>query len=153
MDMMGLDYYHVPTRCEQCGGVMIFKGVGEYACEDCGLLAYDDYGKVRLYIETHPGANSSDIEEGTGVPGRVIRRLLREERIEIAANSKVFIRCEACGKNIRSGRFCLDCEVKYHRVAEERERKRNKKIAGFGMEKTQRDEGERRYFGKDTSKL
>ncbi|MDR0949976.1 MAG: hypothetical protein LBM69_10725 [Lachnospiraceae bacterium] len=131
---------------------MIFKGVGEYACEECGHVAYDDYGKVRLYIETHPGVNSQDIQNGTGVSGRVIRRLLREERLQIAPNSRVFIQCEACGKDIRSGRFCPECEVKYHRVTEERERSKKKKMEGFSMEKKSTEEGERRYIPYDNNK-
>jgi DNA-directed RNA polymerase subunit M/transcription elongation factor TFIIS len=150
MDMLGWDHYHIPSTCEKCNGIMIFMGVGEYKCEECGYIAYDDYGKVRLYIETHPGANASEIEDKTGVTGRTIRRLIREERIEVAANSKVLITCEACGKDIRSGRFCPECEVKYHRIAEERERKRKTKIAGFGTDRSTGEEGERRFFGKDT---
>ena len=47
------DIYHRPVLCEKCGGLMIFKGVGEYQCEDCKFVAYDDYGKTRLYIEKH----------------------------------------------------------------------------------------------------
>ena len=33
---LGLDPYHSPAYCSKCGGVMIFRGVGEYRCEDCG---------------------------------------------------------------------------------------------------------------------
>ena len=51
--------YNRPTYCEKCGGVMVFKGVGEYECEKCGALEYDDYGKVRNYIEKHMGANAA----------------------------------------------------------------------------------------------
>ena len=52
MNGMGaLDMYHIPRVCTECGGVMIFKGVGEYHCEECGAVDYDDYGKVRGYIE------------------------------------------------------------------------------------------------------
>ena len=36
--------YNRPTYCEKCGGGMVFKGVGEYECEKCGALEYDDYG-------------------------------------------------------------------------------------------------------------
>ena len=33
------DQYNIPTTCAQCGGVMVFKGVGEYQCEVCGEVA------------------------------------------------------------------------------------------------------------------
>ena len=41
VDAMG--YYNVPRLCKICGGVMVFKGVGEYRCEECGDVEYDDY--------------------------------------------------------------------------------------------------------------
>ena len=55
-DLLRMDEYNRPKTCEKCDGVMVFMGVGEYQCEDCGAIAYDDYGKVRLYIEGHRGA-------------------------------------------------------------------------------------------------
>ena len=41
--------YHRPIKCEKCGGIMVFKGVGEYQCEDCKFVAYDDYGKTPVH--------------------------------------------------------------------------------------------------------
>ena len=37
------DIYNRPLVCEECGGIMIFKGVGEYQCEKCRHVAYDEY--------------------------------------------------------------------------------------------------------------
>ncbi len=141
-----IDYYHVPHSCKQCGGVMVFKGVGEYHCEDCGFVDYDDYGKVRLYIEGHRGATAAEIESATGVSQRTIRQMLRESRIEIAEGSKTFLHCEMCGKNIRSGRFCPECEVKVHRSFEEQQRERLQKGAkGFGLQQRNVEEGQKRF--------
>lgn len=109
--MGGLDY-HKPDTCTICGGIMMFKGVGEYHCDMCGRIAYDDYGKVRCYIEEHPGANATQIEAGTGVSQKHIRQLLREARIEIASNSSTFLKCELCGAPIRSGVRCDKCDKK-----------------------------------------
>ena len=39
-----LDYYNIPRICQKCGGVMVFKGVGEYHCELCDFVDYDDAG-------------------------------------------------------------------------------------------------------------
>lgn len=55
-ELTNITTYNRPTYCAECGGVMVFKGVGEYQCEKCGYLDYDDYGKVRNYIEKHMGA-------------------------------------------------------------------------------------------------
>lgn len=141
-----LEKYHVPQVCKVCGGVMIFKGVGEYHCEECRAVDYDDYGKVRLYIEEHPGANAAQVEENTGVSQKIIRRLLKDGRIEVAEGSKSFLRCEVCGKSIRSGQFCPECETKVHHRIEEQQRAINMKNAkGVGMGQ-KGDEGQRRFM-------
>lgn len=72
---------HIPRICEECGGEYRYNGIGEYVCTKCGNLAYDDYGKVRNYLEIHPGATATEVEAGTGVTKMAIRRLLNEERI------------------------------------------------------------------------
>lgn len=146
--MDGLDFfdvYHVPRLCKECGGVMIYKGVGEYRCEDCDYLDFDDYGKVRLYIEKHRGATAAEIESAVGVSQRIIRKLLRDGRIEVAENSKVFLRCERCGKNIRSGQYCPECETNIHRSMEEQQREMLRKdVHGYGL--GQKDgEGQKRF--------
>lgn len=144
-EIMGLDEYHRPKQCELCGGVMIFKGVGEYQCEDCKALAYDDYGKVRLYIEGHKGATASEIEAATGVKQRTIRTMLKEGRLEVTPDSRTFLHCELCGKAIRYGRLCQECEVNYHRRMEEIQRQERKaKIQGFGHSNKEAS-GEKRF--------
>lgn len=146
MNLIGaLDAYHIPRVCQKCGGVMVFKGVGEYHCEDCGFVDYDDYGKVRMYIENHRGATAAEIEKEVGVAQRTVRRLLKDGRLEITEGSKVYLRCELCGKQIRSGQFCPDCEVKMHRNLEEKQREIARKVKqGFGMEK-KGEEGQKRF--------
>lgn len=142
-----MNQYNIPRVCTSCGGVMVFKGVGEYHCEDCGEVAYDDYGKVRLYIEEHRGATAAQIENAIGVSQRTIRKLLKEGRLEVAENSKTFLRCEVCGKSIRSGRYCPECEINVHRKMEEKQRQelqKSKHAQGYsGPQKV--DEGQKRF--------
>ena len=146
-----LEQYHVPQVCKECGGVMVFKGVGEYHCEECSAVDYDDYGKVRLYIEEHPGANAAQVEDNTGVTQKIIRRLLKDGRIEVAEGSKSFLRCEVCGKSIRSGQFCPECETKVHNRIEAQQRAINQKRSkGVGMG-AKGDEGQRRFMRKGGS--
>lgn len=139
------DVYHVPRLCVKCRGVMVYKGVGEYRCEDCDHLDYDDYGKVRLFIEQHRGATTVEIEAYTGVSQRIIRKLLRDGRLEIAENSKMFLRCERCGKNIRSGQYCPECETAIHRGMEEKQREMlRKEYQGYGRGPRE-GEGQKRF--------
>ena len=58
-----INTYNRPTYCSECGDVMVFKGLGEYRCEKCGFLDYDDYGKARNYVEKHMGANAAERSE------------------------------------------------------------------------------------------
>ncbi len=145
-ELLDEDNYNRPTICPECGGIMIFKGVGEYKCEDCGLLGYDDYGKARNYIEQHPGATMAEVASSTGVPQKSIRDMVRESRLEIAPSSNVFLRCEICGTTIRSGRFCTKCEATHHREIEEKARNaKNMDLAGFGVEKNIGEDGAKRF--------
>lgn len=138
--------YNIPKRCEECGGVMVYKGVGEYKCEDCKHVMYDDYGKVRLFVEKHPGALTSDVSAHTGVSQHNIRQMLKEERLEISANSSTFLRCEICGASIRSGRLCHKCEMDYHRAIEAEERAMRGPKEMSGIAKVQHvDDGEKRF--------
>ena len=144
-EFMDLDLYNRPRVCEACGGVMVFQGVGEYRCENCKAIAYDDYGKVRCYIETHKGAPAAEIEASTGIKQRTIRNLLKEGRLEVAADSKVFLHCEICKKESRAGRFCPECEKNYHRRLEEKQRQnRNAGMQVFGSGR-EIATGERRF--------
>ena len=76
---------------------------------------------------------------------RTVRRLLKDGRIEITEGSKVFLRCELCGKQIRSGEYCPECEIKVHRNLEEKQREMlHKATQGFGLDQKS-EEGQRRF--------
>lgn len=126
-ELLQLNDYNIPHTCKNCGGVMIFKGVGEYQCEDCKAIDYDDYGKVRKYVEEHKGATAAEVAAATKVTQRSIRNMLKEGRLQVAPNSRAFLNCEMCGKSISSGRLCAECETKYHRKLEEKVRQMHKK--------------------------
>lgn len=143
MEALGINNYNRPYVCKVCGGMMIFKGVGEYECENCHDLDYDDYGKARNYIELHPGANSAQIAEKTGVSQKAIRQMLKESKLEIASDSKTFMKCEICGADIRYGTLCEKCEVAYNRNMEA-EMRASRKMSGYGKEQKEQ-KGEKRF--------
>ena len=141
------EYYNIPTVCEDCGGIMVYEGIGIYHCEDCGKKAFDDYGKVRDYLEKHPGANVSEVETGTGVSSKKIMRMLREEMLTVAKGSRVLIPCERCGTPIRSGRFCPKCEADVHRILEDEARKKMAhNLKGVLVEEHKGESGQRRFM-------
>lgn len=124
---------------------MVFVGVGEYHCEDCKFVDYDDYGKVRNYIEEHKGANILMVAANTGVSKRQIRNLLRQDRIELVEEGLPILRCEMCRTPIRSGILCKKCTIENNRLMENRERQRQKALKGIGMGNTEGAEGEMRF--------
>ena len=140
--------------------MLVYKGLGEYRCEECGESEYDDYGKVRSYLEKHKGANVSrsylekhkganvsDISIETGVSRKSIRQMVKENRFEVIENRGGFLKCEMCGIAIKSGHFCPKCEEAFHRNVEteaRNERQRNMAMAGYGKERTG-DDGSKRY--------
>ena len=124
---------------------MVYRGIGEYICEECGAAEYDDYGKVRGYLEHHRGANVAEISDMTGVSHKSIRDMIKEKRFEIIDNKGGYLRCEMCGEKINSGRMCDKCERLYHKQVEEHTRaERNKNVSGYG-ENTHAERGSKRY--------
>ena len=145
-DFKDLDVYNKMSKCQEWGGAMKFKGWGEYRWEDCKYVAYDDYGKVRNYVEKHAGATAAQVSEATGVKQKTIRTMLKESRLEIAEGSNSYMKCEMCGASIRAGRVCSKCEPAYNKAMAEKSNKRNEKMmAGFGMEHRRGEEGAKRF--------
>lgn len=141
---ISLDDYHRPTLCSQCQGIMVYKGLGEYQCEECGATEYDDYGKVRNYLDDHRGANVAQISEETGVSHKSIRDMIKENRFEVIDNRGGYIRCEMCGCSINSGRLCSKCEISYHRMLEE-EARSNRNTAVMGGPGMHGESGSKRF--------
>lgn len=134
-----------PTICEKCEGVMVYRGLGEYKCEDCGEVVYDDYGKVRNYLEAHKGATVATISDETGVTRKSIRDMVKDNRFEVVEDRGNFITCEVCGVKIKSGRLCPKCEMEYHRQMEAELRAGHKKnIAVHGQARVG-EQGSKRF--------
>ncbi len=146
--------YHAPRNCENCNGVMHYKGIGEYSCEYCGHIMYDDYGLVRNYLEVNPGATSALVARETGVSEKTIKNMLKEERLQIREDSRSFMKCEGCGASITSGRYCEACAKIAMAVAK---RKKDKQILEEKKEHVQvisteiprGEQGRKRFLGND----
>ncbi len=152
LKMLTIDDFHRPTECKDCGGIMIYQGVGEYQCEDCGKKDYDDYGKVRNYLERFRGATVAQVSANTGISHKKIRDMVKENRFEVIDDQMGYLKCEICGVNIKSGRFCSNCEMAYHRSKEAEERARRKGAIEGGSVMVSEATGSKRFTRKDKEK-
>ncbi len=57
----------IPLECEVCGEPVKLVSVGVYKCEKCGAENYDDFYKVRAYLEKYGPAPAMVIAKNTGV--------------------------------------------------------------------------------------
>ncbi len=104
----GGQQYDKVKLCPGCNSMMKYVYGELYKCPYCGKTELSDYGKVREFLEAN-GAQPIVISDNTGVDIDVINQFLREGRVEIPDGSDIYIRCEACGAEIRYGRFCPEC--------------------------------------------
>ena len=97
--------------CARCRRMFTYSGFGHRYCEICKEYDATDFEKVRSYIYENGTATMLELTEATGVEIHYIEQYLREGRLEIPESSNIFIHCEMCHAEIRSGRYCKDCAV------------------------------------------
>lgn len=97
-------------NCKRCGRVFNYLG-GYQLCPMCKKQDEDDFKRVKDYLYENPGATISHIAGELSISVEKIKRFLREGRLEIAeGDANLFLECEMCGKAIKTGRFCVECE-------------------------------------------
>jgi flagellar operon protein (TIGR03826 family) len=97
-------------NCIKCG--KMFQYISTPVCQDCMKLEQDEFKRVKEYLYDNPGATMTEIANALNISTRKLTRFLREGRIEISGEgSNLILGCENCGKAIKSGRFCSECEV------------------------------------------
>jgi len=98
--------------CENCGTLFNYAGFGGKYCSNCRSIDTDNRNAVKTYLRTHGNANMYEISLATGIPEKLVKQYLREGMLEIPQGSGVYIKCEMCGCDIRSGRWCPSCAAK-----------------------------------------
>lgn len=95
--------------CISCGKLFLYPGFGSKYCPLCKRVDDENRDKVKAYLREHGAANMYQIADATGVPESVVKSYLRDGTLEIPENSPIYIKCELCGCDIRSGRWCPSC--------------------------------------------
>lgn len=97
-------------NCRKCGRIYNYIG-GAPICPVCREEDEKDYKRVKEYLYDNPKATMSQVSMDLDVSVEQVKRYLREGRLEIVGDEgNLFLECESCGKAIRSGRFCAECE-------------------------------------------
>lgn len=147
-----LGKYNRPRSCTSCNSMNLsYNGLGEYKCDSCGTIIFDDYGLVRNYVEQNRSATVSEISLMTGVAQSEINEMLRDEKFEITVDSRVFLECKACGKPIRSGVYCETCSkladaARMKKIREEEKKAHQQNMSGVAI--SQKAESGAKRFSK-----
>lgn len=96
-------------NCRRCGRMYNYIG-GPPICQDCKNADEEVFKKVKDYLYDNPGATLSQVALDLEVSVEKIKMFLKEGRLEITDDSNIVLECERCGKSIKTGRFCRDCQ-------------------------------------------
>ena len=96
-------------NCMRCGMMFQYNGSGHLICPRCRDEDRRDFERVKNYVYEHKGATIMEVADELNINPSIIEGFLRAGRLEIPNDSAVFIHCERCKKEIRSGRFCPSC--------------------------------------------
>lgn len=97
------------TKCPDCDAALIASREGEYQCPRCKKYYYDDLGRIRNYLEEHPGSSIKQISEGAHVERRTIQAYIEYCHLEYTGSSNGFQMCSVCGALLRCGTICPNC--------------------------------------------
>lgn len=97
-------------NCRSCGAIFNYVA-GQMICPVCREKLEKKFQEVKEYIRENKGVGINEVAEACDVEVAQIRQWLREERLELTADSAVYITCESCGAAIRSGKFCEKCMI------------------------------------------
>lgn len=95
-------------NCRSCGRIFNYV-MGPAICPACRDKLEEKFQEVKDYVRENKGAGIQEVAEKCDVEVSQIRQWLREERLELAADSALYLNCESCGAPIRSGKFCEKC--------------------------------------------
>ena len=97
-------------NCRKCGKIFSYMG-GTPICQACKQLDEEDFKRVKDYLYKNPGSNMGQISEELEISVEKIKRFLKDGRLEITSDDgNMILECETCGKAIKSGRLCDECE-------------------------------------------
>lgn len=98
------------NSCKVCGRFFESEVQAEY-CPECKKSDDIMYTKVREFLLEKPRSSIFTVTTELKIPVKVIKRFLREDRLEIVEVNNGFLKCDKCGKSISSGYYCSECKA------------------------------------------
>ena len=93
-------------QCKLCG--KIYKYAGSFFCPTCVREVDKHFRTVKDFLYKKPNVTITEVAEQTGVDERIILYFLRDGRLEMNSAGD-YLKCEACGAPITTGRVCSKC--------------------------------------------
>ena len=93
------------TNCKECGKLYVENPAG--ICPECYRALEEQEAKVAAYLRDNKRASIGEVNEATGVPEKVILKMIKKGRI--IGDIRLEYPCETCGKPISEGRVCNEC--------------------------------------------
>lgn len=97
-------------NCRNCGRIFNYVA-GPFVCQVCREELEGKFQIVKEYVREHPGVTIPQVAEECDVDPAQIRQWLREERLQLAEDSPIYLNCDSCGTLIRCGRYCDKCKL------------------------------------------
>lgn len=98
-------------NCRKCGKIFTYMG-GSPICPACKQLDEEDFKRIKEFLYNNPGASLNHVSSELDISVEKIKRFLKDGRLEIVSEEgNMFLECESCGKAIKSGRLCGECEM------------------------------------------
>ncbi len=96
-------------NCRMCGRLFNYI-TGYQMCPMCKEEMEKKFQQTKEYINENRHVRMEQVAEACDVDIRQIRQWLREERLELTADSAIILSCELCGGAIRRGKYCDKCK-------------------------------------------
>lgn len=97
-------------NCRKCGRIFNYIG-GSPLCQACREQDEADFKRIKDYLYENPKASVTQVSVDLDVSIEKIKRFLKDGRLEIADDDgNMILECENCGRSIKSGRYCQECE-------------------------------------------
>ena len=97
-------------NCRMCGRIFNYVA-GPFVCQVCREDLEKKFQEVKEFIRENPGVTIPEVASACDVDPGQIRQWLRDERLQLAENSPIYLNCDGCGAPIRCGKYCDKCKV------------------------------------------